>query len=278
MFKSRKFVIGYAIAVFAVVFLITFVSVCSIAQFEVTYEIRGMHAAAESIQTRLDEEYRGKSYLFFKRADAAAVVAEESGGYMEVTAFSKRFPNKVILSVREKPEVFSFGVEENGHTRYVVVADDGTVLAVREEGGAGVKIAGFTFAVPAAGSAFSVTAEQAPAYEALRTVFSVAEEKLGSFRGNVTAVTYRNDFAGLAYSASLFVLEMKEGVRVWIQQPETNTEAKVRAALGVYLGELTKADGTPISDEERTYGSIVVYASGTAVYTERETPGSASAA
>ena len=65
--KSKKLVIGYAIAVFLLIFIITFNSVCSITQFDVRFETGSAAAArsAETVQGRLNE-YLNKSYLFFK--------------------------------------------------------------------------------------------------------------------------------------------------------------------------------------------------------------------
>lgn len=280
MLRSKKFVIVYAVVVFLIVFLIAFNSVCSISQFEVTFEVQSMAGQAKSIQDRLEDEYRGKSYLFFKEADVTAIVAEESGGYMEVTSFSKRFPNKVNVSVREKPETFAFSLGSGEEIRYVVVADDGTVLAVRDSlasnvGGSNVEILGFDFALPAVGDVFAVSESQASAYASLQTVFSVVQEKLGSFRDNIVSVEYTAALSGIEYSPSLFKIQTREGVRIVILMPETDMDTKIRAAIDVYqgTGDYTTAGGGTISDEDRTRGSIVVYASGTVAYTEREVDG-----
>ena len=280
MLRNKKFVIVYAVVVFLIVFLIAFNSVCSISQFEVAFEVQSMAWQAKSIQDRLEDEYRGKSYLFFKEADVTAIVAEESGGYMEVTSFSKRFPNKVSVSVREKPETFAFRLGSGEETRYVVVADDGTVLAVRGSlasnvGGSNVEILGFDFALPAVGDAFAVSDNQAPAYASLQTVFSVMQKKLGSFRDNIVSVEYAAAQPGIEYSPSLFKIQTREGVRIVILMPETDMDTKIRAAIDVYqgTGDYTTDGGGTISDEDRTRGSIVVYASGTVAYTERDVDG-----
>ena len=65
--KSKKLVIGYAIAVFLLIFVITFNSVCAITQFDVKFETSsaGATASAKTVQERLDA-YLKKSFLFFK--------------------------------------------------------------------------------------------------------------------------------------------------------------------------------------------------------------------
>ena len=104
MLKNKKFVIAYAVVIFFIVFLISFNAICSISQFEVEYEVSSMGAQAKNVQDALEEKYRGQSYLCLKREDVSEVVAEQSGGYLEVTSFSKRFPNKICATVREKRE------------------------------------------------------------------------------------------------------------------------------------------------------------------------------
>ena len=92
--RSKKFVIIYAVVIFLIVFLITFNSVCSISQFEIRFEAGSaeMQTSAENIQARLDDEYLKKNFLFFKESTITSVVAEESGGYLEVTEIESIFP------------------------------------------------------------------------------------------------------------------------------------------------------------------------------------------
>ena len=156
----------------------------------------------------------------------------------------------------------------------------GTVLAVRDSlasnvGGSNVEILGFDFALPAVGDVFAVSESQASAYASLQTVFSVVQEKLGSFRDNIVSVEYTAALSGIEFSPSLFKIQTREGVRIVILMPETDMDTKIRAAIDVYqgTGDYTTAGGGTISDEDRTRGSIVVYASGTVAYTEREVDG-----
>ena len=278
MLKNKKFVIVYAVVIFFIVFLISFNAVCSISQFEIEYEVSSMGAQAQNVQDALEEKYRGKSYLFLKREDVTEVVAEEGGGYLELTSFSKRFPNKICATVREKLEHYAFTVEDGGKTYYVAVGDDGKVLAVREEnanniGGTNVEIVGFEFAVPAVGDVFAVSEKDAAAYAALGEVVSVLESRLGGLRDNIVRIEYDDTYADYKLFAQ-FVIRTREGVEIRLFAPETNGAAKADAALDVYLQQVEGAypDGTRrvLSDEERTYGTIVVVKDdGSAFYSPR---------
>ena len=110
--RSIKFFIGYAIAIFLIVVVITVNAVCSIAQFEVTVTGSSYgEALAAEIQATLDEEFGGKSYLFFRESSVYDVVSDAGEGYLEVESVQKHFPNKITVSLSEKYEVFAFEKE-----------------------------------------------------------------------------------------------------------------------------------------------------------------------
>ena len=66
--RAKKYVVIYAVAVFLIIFLITFNSVCAITQFDVKYNVGSaqMTQAAQRVQSTLEDRYLNKSYLFFK--------------------------------------------------------------------------------------------------------------------------------------------------------------------------------------------------------------------
>ena len=69
--RAKKYVVIYAVAIFLIIFLITFNSVCAITQFDVRYTVGSekMTLAAERVQDTLDSRYLNKSFLFFKDSD-----------------------------------------------------------------------------------------------------------------------------------------------------------------------------------------------------------------
>lgn len=248
--RSIKFFIGYAVAILLIVVVITINAVCSIAQFEVTVTGSSFgEERASRIQTTLDEEFGGKSYLFFREDSVYDVVADQGGGYLEVESVEKHFPNKITVSLSEKYEVFAF--EKDG--RYYVVGDDHTVLAVKEDNannidGSNIVITGIDFEVPAVGDTFAVSAEFEDEYEALWTLFdSFSAQGLWH---NIVSIDY--DDMGLndpTYDFNYFYIDTVEGVHVWLENPGSRMEEKAQLALETY-GGLTEA--------QRTYGYINV--------------------
>ena len=276
MFKSKPFVIGYAVIVFLIVFFIALSIVCSVSQFEITYEVGSMGQQAQNVQDRLEAEYRGKSYLFLNRDDVAAVVEQEGGGYLELVSFSKQFPNKICATVREKAERYALVVEQDGTRYYVTVDEYGYVLAVHDDGninnigGSNVEVVGFPFQIPAVGELLVVPEGYAAAYTAFQDVVSVLEERLGGLRDNFLRIEYDETYAEYGIGSQL-ILQTREGVEIRLVDPETDAKAKIGTALDVYLQQATGIDGegkpVEFTDAQRTYGVIVVLrGNGPAIY------------
>ena len=263
--RSKKFVIIYAVVIFLIVFLITFNSVCSISQFEIRFEAGSaeMQTSAENIQARLDDEYLKKNFLFFKVSTITSVVAEESGGYLEVTEIEKHFPNRITVRIREKYECYAF-VKDG---KYYVIGDDGTVLAIKDQNvnniaGRNVEIAGFQFEEPAVGEVFSVSARQSQAYDALLALFEQIEA--AQMRGNISKIEYYDmGVSDPQKNFTYFYIDCIEGLRIRIVKPEQNAEAKAKRTVSSYLSG--EAEGGGFGDAERTYGYITIQESGGAV-------------
>ena len=248
--RSIKFFIGYAIATFLIVVVITVNAVCSIAQFEVTVTGSSYgEALAAEIQATLDEEFGGKSYLFFRESSVYDVVSDAGEGYLEVESVQKHFPNKITVSLSEKYEVFAF--EKEG--KYYVVGDDRTVLAVKDSNennidGTNIVITGIGFPTPAVGELFAVESEFEDEYEALWTLFSSFSAE-GMWH-NIARIEYGD--TGLndpTYEFSYFYIDTVEGVHVWLDNPGSRMAEKADLALSTY-DSLTEA--------QRTYGYISV--------------------
>lgn len=250
--RSKKFVVLYAVAIFLIVFLITFNCVCSVSYIEVYFETDGTQvAAADAVRAELEDRYLRKNFLFFDEAGVKELVSEQSGGYFEVTSVEKSFPNTVTVRVREKYESYAF--EKDG--KYYVIGDDGTVLAIKDEnvnnivpGRQNIEIVGFDFTAPAVGDAFSVSEEDMAAYDALR-IF-VSELNGRGLAGNVLRVEYVTlGVSDPALDRSIFYVTCTEGVQIKLTNPAVNAQAKAAAALDIY---------EDLGDAQRTYGYITV--------------------
>ncbi len=248
--KSKKMVIGYAIAIFLLVFVITFNSVCSITQFDVRFDTgsAGASASAEKVQDRLDA-YLKKSYLFFSEEKVYGIVADvckEDGTYLKVLSVKKHFPNKVSVRVEEEYESYAF----SAGGQYYVTDADGKLLKVKDSaasniGGENIVISGaFTFSSAEAGTA--LICDQEETFSLLLRLLSAADAALGGVRGRFSAVEYI-----VRSGTEFFRFAFTEGVEIWLTNvgAENNeTEARFAAALTAYAG---------LSDAEKTYGYLM---------------------
>lgn len=264
--KSKKYVIGYAIAVFVLVFIIAFNSVCSITQFDVRFETGSAPAAqsAEKVQERLNG-YLNKSYLFFKTAnvdDIVAEICEEDGTYLKVVSVQKKFPNKVTAVIEEEYEQYAFYSEADN--KYYVTDADGKVLAVKEsadnnisENAANVEITGFTYSSAAEGE--TLEADESVQFSLLMDLLSVADEKLGGAFGRFSKIEYlKNPQGDMEY----FCFSFTEGVKIWltdIMAEDSREDECFSAALDAYAG---------LSDAEKTYGYLLPVVSASGVHAD----------
>ena len=266
--RAKKLIILYAVVLFLVVFAVTFNCVCAIARFDVKFEVSSMTGEAQRVQARLEEEYGGKSYLFFGQEDVEAIVLEEGGGYLTVESFSKTFPNVIHAEVREKLEVLSVKLGD----KYYAIDEENTILAIN--GTAVNNVSGNNPALYGisldpdnpvqVGDKLTVAADDEAAFAAVRSAYDTMDEMLGGARSNVVAMRYSDDLADLEYGGTDLFIEMSEGVCVWIIDPLEDIESKMTRAMEAYLG---------LGDAQRTYGYITVAsADGEADYRAEEPP------
>lgn len=290
--RKKTIVIIYAVAVFLIIFLITFNTVCSVSQFEVVYDAGSpdMIAKAEQVQNELEERYLRKNYLFFEEENVYSTVAEIGGGYLEVTSVKKVFPNKISVSVKEKYEAYTF--VSGG--KYYVVGDDGTVLSVSDKNennieGRNIEIVGIEFNTPQVGDKFTVTESFTKAYAALRTFIN--EVNARGLRGNILRIEYGTDGGNTDqwFDNSWFLIDTVEGVRIQIIDPERNDmSAKAKLALDVYdtlkvidpdtgeaieLGPDARMNGyIHVTDRYEHVGNTVEYRDTTVIYSPNDQP------
>lgn len=260
--KSKKLVIGYAIAVFLLIFIITFNSVCSITQFDVRFETGSAAAArsAETVQGRLNE-YLNKSYLFFKESnvyDIVENVCAEENTHLNVVSVKKSFPNKISVRVEEEYEQYAFYSAADG--KYYVTDENGKILAVREtsenniaSGAYNVEITGFTYS--ASEESGTLVADQAVPFSLLMQMLSHADETLGGVLGRFSGIEYS---AGGTNNPEYLCFTFTQGVKLWlldVSSSESHAYECFEAALAEYM---------TLSDAQKTYGYFLpVYVPGT---------------
>ncbi|MBR2442550.1 MAG: FtsQ-type POTRA domain-containing protein [Clostridia bacterium] len=196
---------------------------------------------AEKLQARLNEAY-DKDSLFFADDEKAKDILKEFP-YFHIVSFEKSYPNRLIINVVEGAEVYA--LEKQAGEEYYILGADGTVLDIRStfvnelNGEENVVIKGLNVSaengeIPTGDGYFS-------------SVLNLCEEissALGGIRRNVTMVEV---FA--RGPEPIFVVTMREGVKLYIGAPDVLTKEKVQKALGAYMG---------LSNQEKTFGRIAV--------------------
>ena len=245
--QYRKFIIPYAVAIFLIVFVITFSLVCTISHFEISFVVASLDDEAAAIQDSLEEDYSGKSFLFFKEEDVEETVAETGGGYLELTSFWKVFPSTIRMTVVEKYEWLTF--EEDG--AYCTIDEDGLVLAVKDTAenniaGDNAVVYGLHFTEKEAGAYLVPDDDSAEMFALLTEIYGYFDEELEGARSNISSIEF--DTLGTGSSAYLLVtVRMREGVTVCLVNPGTETESRISETAACY---------TNLSDLERLRGYI----------------------
>ena len=212
--RSKKFIIGYAIAIFLIIFLITFNSVCSITQFDVRYDVgsESGKTLAVDVQKNLDG-YLKKSFLFFDEKTVYDIVEEKGNGYLSVLSVKKVFPNKIKVSVRELYEEYAFATDDG----YVVFDRDGVFIGLKKDtenniGGTNVKISGFEFVADKNG-VYSIKESDRDIFSELMRMCTYADECFEGVRKNIAEIEY---IPSAVESLDRFVFTMREGMQICV--------------------------------------------------------------
>ena len=119
--KSKKLLIILISSLFAVVALVSVFMLFTVKQVKADYTVSEQSQTADSVMSVLDK-FVGSNLLLLDLEDVVSTVEENP--YVEVFAISKKFPNVVEISVKERREVYVF--DYLGKT--YVANEDGFVL------------------------------------------------------------------------------------------------------------------------------------------------------
>lgn len=195
-------------------------------------------AETEELKKKLDK-FVGKSSTFLDLKDVEKTV-EEVPAFC-VTQIKKKYPEALVVSVRERKETYAFAV--NGG--YALLDEEGYYLYEKEENinrldkKENILLEGFDFTVS---DREFVKGEYA---EALFQMFGVFEAALTEIRANVTAASFIKASSSIAY----FQIRMREGVVINLYAPAQMTSEKAQAAVEKYLS---------LTDSQRVEGTISV--------------------
>ena len=185
-------------------------------------------AEADELQKLLLERYKDESVFFVKPEEAEADFA--GFPYFRMTAFKKAYPNRLIVSAKEDPEVFAVKHAEE----YYILGADGTVLGLRGEpsnrsdGADNVIVTG----ISAAGAKGELLGgdECIPSFLAFCSKMS---QLLDGLRSNVLSAEVSRRAS--AQTEMFFSFVFREGIRAEIKNPMALTEKKAEALVSCYL-------------------------------------------
>ena len=211
---------------------------------------------AEALQARLKAAYEKQVSFFADEEEAEEILADFP--YFRMLSFTKSYPDKIIIEVKEDAEVYAVPSATVG--MYYILGADGTVLGIREsyvnrlDGAENVLMKGL-----------SVTGEKGSkltgddCFSTMLAIGAKMSEMPIELRRNVVSIEVFT-----RTPETIFKVTMREGVAIYIGAPNTLTAEKTEAAVNKYLS---------LSDAQKLTGRIAV--SGVAnelivVYSEKD--------
>ncbi len=200
---------------------------------------------ASDLQSLLTDAYRGQTSFFVNREIADDIVADFP--YFRITKFEKAYPNVIVVEISEDAEVYAVATDET-KTSYYILNESGTVLGIREtiknraDQNDNILISGLK-ATGEKGKILTGDDAIAPLFTCLQK----ASNALDGIRRNVVKVDVIRPTS--ESNETLFCLYMREGVKIYIDNPTQAIEEKTEKALNEYM---------VLSFEEKLRGMIMV--------------------
>lgn len=191
-------------------------------------------AEAEALQEKLTAAY-DKQSIFSANDELAKEIVSEFP-YFNVTGFEKKYPNRLVVEVKEEAEFYAV---EAGNGQYYILSVDGTVLEIREsyknrsDNADNLLISGLT--------ATGEKGEPLSGDTCLNNLFPFLKktsELFGGIRRNIRLVTVLRPAS--TEEETVFKLTTREGVNIYVRNPSVLLEQKAELAIAQYF-ELSAA-------------------------------------
>jgi len=205
-------------------------------------------AEAKELQRRLTEAYDKQFAPFTDEKEVQEIVEEFP--YFRVTSVEKAYPNRLIVRVKEDDEVYAISCGEDTG-KYFILNREGTVLAIREDyvnrsdttgKGKNVLVKGVNVHGE---KGEKVTGD--PTFSYLFDFCAKADEMLQGIRRNILTIEKIRE--GSSADTEMLRLTTFEGVKIYVNMPSEDAQAKAQKAIEAYLS---------LSDGQRTRGMIAV--------------------
>lgn len=209
---------------------------------------------AAELQEALNEAYYKDGIFSVNSEKAERIVADFP--YFRITSFTKDYPNRLVVEVKEDAEVYAV---QKGEEYYILNAQ-GTLLGIRDnyinrsDDGDNLLVFGANLTVE---GEKGETLESDPAIKTLVDFCGRlsdgflsldAEGAPRGIRGNILSVEIMRPVVN--EKETVFKLTTEEGVCIFVRTPSINTDEKAAVALDAYTG---------LSDLKKTTGVIVVW-------------------
>lgn len=230
----------------------------------VTLKVQGVSisdeamAEEERLQKALLKEYKGDNWLFVTKAGAEKVLEEYP--CFRLTRFEKKSPDCLMIEVVEDAEVYAV---EKGENSYYILSANGLTLGERTDnlnrldGEPNLLIKGFAVT--------AIRGEKPNGEKVFTDALAFCDEVsklLGGIRKNVLQIEkITKTPTGENFPTAMICLSMREGVKLYVNEPQTLTKEKAQAAIEKYLS---------LSATERTKGAITLLETATATYDEKD--------
>ncbi len=196
--------------------------------------------SAEDLQKELQAAYEKDSTFSVDKDKAEEIVGKYP--YLRITGFEKNYPDGLVITVVEDCE--RYAVESaNG---YYILNAEGVVVEFRAEANnrldnaPNVLLKNLTLSGEVGG-----TLSGDPTWNSMLTLCNAMDKALGGIRKNVVSMEVWKPSSKTYYS-----IAMREGVKVYVEEPSLLTEEKAKSAVDKYLS---------LTDEERMTGRITVH-------------------
>ena len=162
--------------------------------------------------------------------------------YLRLTGFEKAYPNKIVVTILEEAESYAVQRAEGG---FYILGTSGIVLDIRN-----VNVNRLDQKANVAVNGLTVTGKKGETltgddcFASMFALCNALDKKLGGIRNNVVSVEV------LARTPETFyTITMREGLKIYVNDPAVMTEQKVEKALNAYMA---------LSNAERMTGRLTV--------------------
>ncbi len=200
-----------------------------------TVETADGQSQIQNLQKELEALYDEQSIFSADKEKAEKLL--EKYPYLRITEFERSYPNKITFTIVEDTETYAVEAKIGG---YYILGKSGIVITHRNEAGEhNVIIRG----VQATGKrGYSLTGDSC--WQSLLSLCEEMDEALKGLQKNVLSaeIKYRTP-------ETVYAVTMREGVRIYVNNPTVLTKKKAQVAIEKYVG---------LTDRERMEGRILV--------------------